>query len=69
MTTLQAGGPVEIAGAAYRDALERVARRRPFVRRWRARELLRKRNEGAATTEELIELRALKAVAPVRRGL
>ena len=69
MTTLQAGGPVEIAGAAYRAARARVAGQPPFRRKWRTRVLLRKREDGTATADELIELRALKAGAPVRRGL
>lgn len=69
MTTLQAGGPVEIAGAAYRDAWARAAVRTPFMRGWRTRVLLRKRSEGRATQGDLIELRALVDVAKVRVGL
>ena len=59
MASVPAGGPVEVAGRAYRGARVRAQAMSDLRLRWGLRTLLRHQSEGRLDDDGLVRLRAL----------
>jgi hypothetical protein len=68
MQRLPAGGPVEVAGQAYRQARRKVRDMTDMRLRWEVRSLLRQRTGGTLPDGGLIRLQAAVDEHKARTG-